>query len=223
MTTTREELQRQPTQGLISRLVSETDPVMQRRLAFELGRRQETIAVGHLQKLLGSDDARVRAAAVEALGKIGDETAAPDILNLFADETQPAEVRDTCAYALARLQYSPALDQLFRALVDPALSVRRGAVAAIITLGGETVHDRLMAQAELEKDPDLQTQMRSVSRPHPPLRPFLGTTLTSNSPLPGPPELAQPPKQPPLEKNPPMDLDFLSEFEVPFKAPHQAA
>src|SRR5208282_1699033 len=89
--------------------------------------------------LLSSDDARLRASVAEALGKIGDDCVGGDLALLLSDEQQPVFVRDTCAYALARLAYAPALDVLRAAARDPHESIRNcasSAIAAILSSRG---------------------------------------------------------------------------------------
>jgi len=76
----------------------------------------------------------VRAAVAEALGKIGDDSVGSDLARLLADQHQPVFVRDTCAYALARLAYAPALDILLVAVKDPHATVRTCAVSAIAAI-----------------------------------------------------------------------------------------
>ncbi len=84
-----------------------------------------------LRALLDSPEPDVRSAAAEALGKIGDRSAGDELARLLADAKQPVFVRDTCAYALARLAYAPALDVLISALRDPNETVRNCASAAV--------------------------------------------------------------------------------------------
>jgi HEAT repeat protein len=182
MTTLRDELRDTRTELLLWHLMKDRDPVMQRRIAFELGRRKAREATGHLQGLLEkSPDVRTRAAAAEALGEIGDEAAGEDLVNVFSDDTQPAELRDTCAYALARLGYEPALGRLFRGLLDPAPSVRRCALSAIASIGGEAELELIGMQAELEPDQELKLEMQTISAGHRTLFSFSAAALPSLS------------------------------------------
>ncbi len=107
------------------------DPERQRKAAFEAGRRAMREAAELLRALLDSPEPDVRSAAAEALGKIGDRSAGDELARLLADAKQPVFVRDTCAYALARLAYAPALDVLISALRDPNETVRNCASAAV--------------------------------------------------------------------------------------------
>ena len=84
-----------------------------------------------LRALLDSPEPDVRSAAAEALGKIGDRSAGDVLARLLSDEKQPVFVRDTCAYALARLAYAPALDILINALRDRHQTARNCASAAV--------------------------------------------------------------------------------------------
>ncbi len=105
-----------------------------RKIAGELGRRGSRQAVEPLRSLLSSEDADLRAAAAEALGKIGDASAGGELTLLLSDEQQPVFVRDTCAYARARLAYAPALDVLRAAAQDPRPSIRNCASSAIAAI-----------------------------------------------------------------------------------------
>jgi HEAT repeat protein len=64
----RDYLERESDEVLLWQLGS-SGPERQRRIAFELGRRRASKAVPDLRKLLASPEARVREAAVEALGR----------------------------------------------------------------------------------------------------------------------------------------------------------
>jgi HEAT repeat protein len=128
--TLRDQLRRRSKELLLADL-SAADPETQRKAAFEAGRRGMREAAESLRALLDSSEPDVRSAAAEALGKIGDRTAGDELARLLADEKQPVFVRDTCAYALARLAYAPALDVLISALRDPNETVRNCASAAV--------------------------------------------------------------------------------------------
>jgi HEAT repeat protein len=128
--TLRDQLRRRSKELLLADLAS-GDPERQRKAAFETGRRGMREAAELLRALLDSPESDVRSAAAEALGKIGARTAGDDLARLLADKKQPVFVRDTCAYALARLAYAPALDILISALRDPHQTVRNCASAAV--------------------------------------------------------------------------------------------
>ena len=107
-----------------------------RKIAAELGRRGAKGAVEPLRLLLRSNDPDLRASAAEALGRIGDDSVGSELAQLLADQQQPAFVRDTCAYSLARLAYGPALDVLRAAAKDSHESIRRCALNAIAAIAG---------------------------------------------------------------------------------------
>src|SRR5712692_8648429 len=127
--TLRDQLRRRSKELLLADLAA-GDSERQRKAAFEAGRRGMREAAELLRALLDSPEPDVRSAAAEALGKIGDRSAG-DKLARLADEQQPVFVRDTCAYAVARLAYAPALDILISALWDPHQTVRNCASAAV--------------------------------------------------------------------------------------------
>lgn len=129
----RDRLRREPDERLVSSLLR-SDPEIQRKIAYELGRRGASGAAAALRILLRSSEPEVRAAAAEALGRLNDHASGNPLTELLADQTQPTFVRDTCAYALARIAYSPALETLIAALNDPAETVRSSASAAIAAI-----------------------------------------------------------------------------------------
>ena len=128
--TLRDQLRRRSKELLPADLAA-GDSERQRKAAFEAGRRGMREAAELLRALLDSPEPDLRSAAAEALGKIGDRSAGDDLARLLADKKQPVFVRDTCAYALARLAYAPALDILISALRDPHRTVRNCASAAV--------------------------------------------------------------------------------------------
>jgi HEAT repeat protein len=131
--TMREQLRTEKSRTLVARLQS-ADADTQSKIALELGRRAETKAVEPLRELLSSKSPEVRAAAAEALGRIGVDSVGDDLATLLADRKQPEFVRDTCAYALARLAYVPALRILLKAYEDRSESVRRCARSAVFAI-----------------------------------------------------------------------------------------
>jgi hypothetical protein len=105
-----------------------------------------------LRELAMSPVASVRAAAIDALGKIGDVDAGPLLTQVLANQSEPIEVRDTAAYALGHLKYAPARDTLLGSLADREPSVRLCAVAALAALGDESVRRQLILLASVEQD-----------------------------------------------------------------------
>src|SRR6266849_10844697 len=116
--TPRDQIRRRSKELLLADLAA-GDPERQRKAAFEAGRRAMGEVAELLRALLDSPEPDVRSPAAEALGKIGDRSAGDKLARLLADKKQPVFVRNTCAYALARLAYAPALDILISAQRDP--------------------------------------------------------------------------------------------------------
>lgn len=143
-------------------LLEKSDAEMQARICFEFGRRQSNGAVEPLRKRLKSEDALLREAAAEALGKIGDPSVGEDLLRLFSDENQPVPVRDTCAYALGRLAYKPAVQKLLAALADPSSTVRSCAVAALSTIGDAEIRGPVEIALETEREPTVRRAMQGL-------------------------------------------------------------
>lgn len=134
----------------------------QARVCFELGRRQSKAAVESLRRRLTSKSALVREAAAEALGQIGDPSAGDDLLRLFSDRTQPVPVRDTCAYALGRLAYKPALPKLLTSLADPTPTVRSCVVAALSAIGDAETRGPVQIALQTERDVSVRRAMQSL-------------------------------------------------------------
>ena len=103
--TLREILRRQSDAELLWNL-DEKPADVQAKICLELGRRRTKDAVAKLRSRLGSPNAALREAAAEGLGEVGDPSVAEDLLELLLDRGQPEGVRDTCAFALAKLKYS---------------------------------------------------------------------------------------------------------------------
>jgi HEAT repeat protein len=110
--------------------------------------------VGTWRERLADEDPWVRAGAVEALGRLGDDgaAAAPDLLRLL--ESDPAEVvRARSARALGRIGHAPAREPLLRALEQGSLAVRKEAAAGLVALGAaERVLETLLGQLDARPD-----------------------------------------------------------------------
>lgn len=90
---------------------------------------REAAAVPGLLDALTSDDARVRAAAVRALGEIGDPTAVSPLLHILIDDAD-SDLRWAATGALGRIGPA-ALPGLLAALRDDNWKVRRSAAEAL--------------------------------------------------------------------------------------------
>ncbi len=140
-----------------------TDPEFQGPIALELGRRKCREAVPLLMARLSSPDARLREAAAEALGRIGDASVGAGLLRLFEDASQPEAVRDTCAFALGRLRFEPAVTALISALTDLSRTVRVCAVAALAAIGREEIRRDIELVSEVERDPQVRQAMQRAA------------------------------------------------------------
>ena len=89
--TIREQLRSEKSRTLLSRLQG-ADADTQSKIALELGRRAEARAVESLRDLLASKSPEVRAAAAEALGRIGIDSVGDDLARLLA-RSKGARVR----------------------------------------------------------------------------------------------------------------------------------
>ncbi len=157
----RDLLQSEPDAELLL-LLEKPNEEMQAKVCFELGRRRTKAAVESLRQRLTSKNPLVREAAAEALGQIGDSSAGDDLLRLFSDGTQQVSVRDTCAYALGRLAYKPALPRLLASLADPSSTVRICAVAALSAVGDADIRDPVEIALETERDAKVRDAMQGL-------------------------------------------------------------
>jgi HEAT repeat protein len=125
---------------------------VQAKICLELGRRRAKEAVGNLRSRLGSAHEELREAAAEALGEIGDASAAEDLLKLLLDRAQPEGVRDTSAFALAKLKYSPAIAELVSSLSDPSPSVRLCVTATLAAIRNPVIRERVEQALAIESE-----------------------------------------------------------------------
>ncbi len=151
-------------------LLEAAEVEVQRVACHELGRRHIKEAVALLVRRLESADLTIREAAADALGMIGDPQAGPALLELFADNKQPEQIRDTCAYALARLVYRPALPKLLAALSDPSSTVRSCAVAALAAIGEPQTRQLLEMACVTESNDEVRAAMRALIEELPTVR-----------------------------------------------------
>src|SRR5260370_427539 len=103
--------------------------------------------------------ARGGGAGAESVGEIGDASAAEDLLKLLLDREKPEGVRDTCAFALAKLKYSPAIAELASALSDPGPSVRLCVTAALAAIRNPVVRERAEQTLAIESDTAVRVAM----------------------------------------------------------------
>jgi HEAT repeat protein len=156
--TLRDILRRQSDAELLWNL-DEREADVQAKICLELGRRRTKDAVASMRSRLGSPNAALREAAAEALGEIGDPSAAEDLLKLLLDREQPEGARDTCAFALAKLKYSPAVAELASALSDPAPSIRLCVTAALAAIRNPVVRERVEQALAIESEPAVRAAM----------------------------------------------------------------
>ncbi len=135
---------------------------VQRVVSHELGRRRIKSAVPLLLRRLTSVDPRLRESAADALGMIGDPNAGHALLDLFADGAQPEEIRDTCAYALGRLAFRPALPTLLAGLADPSPTVRCCVVAALAAIAEAKVREAVEIALATEQNGEAKRAMQGL-------------------------------------------------------------
>lgn len=141
--------------------LDQRSPDVQAKICLELGRRKVK-AVGAVRSRLSSQESALREAAAEALGEIGDLSAAPKLLNLLLDRNQPEGVRDTCAFALAKLKYGAGVAEVASALNDPSPSVRLCVIAALLAIGKAEVCEQVEFALAIETDETVKVAMRKL-------------------------------------------------------------
>jgi hypothetical protein len=165
--TVRDVLRRQSDARLLWALASTIDPVWQRRICLELGRRNSRMATADILRLLEaalvSEEWRVVEAACEALGEMRAEDAGPAMTTLLARTDLPVGVRDTAAFALAKLEYRPATPVLIASLADPNKSVRLCAIAALRAISDPGTATRVEAFIPTESDAEVEGSLRALA------------------------------------------------------------
>jgi len=112
---------------LITAFGQASDNVARQILAYILGKRHAKTAVPILAGSLYDNDPYVRAAAADALAKIGSSAAGKTLLERFIQEDDDG-VRQMLAIALGAVHYRPAIEALRQGLRNPS-GMLRGCVA----------------------------------------------------------------------------------------------
>ncbi|HUV39166.1 MAG TPA: HEAT repeat domain-containing protein, partial [Planctomycetota bacterium] len=120
-----------------------------------LSAKRDRAAAGLLMTRLKDDDARVAAAAAEALGQLGAAEAQPALMNLLG--SPDAEVRRAAAGALGKLKARAAVPGLVKLLDDPNDFVSVAAADALAQIGETSAVEPLAAQLTRRETPHLKT------------------------------------------------------------------
>lgn len=104
---------------------------------------------------LKSEDLEVRRSAVVALGRIGDSTATPALIESLNDESLAIDV----ANALGQIGDARAVDGLLNQIGNADASVRQAAVSALNSLSVPTMSERIIP---LLRDPDPNVRESAV-------------------------------------------------------------
>jgi HEAT repeat protein len=127
------------------------DALVRSEAANRLGRSQSPEALAPLLATLKDDpDTRVRAAAAQALGHLGDPATTSNLLAALSD-AEP-EVRRMAAYSLGRLRAASAVPALISATADLDRGVRTSASLALAQIGEPAVAPLLELHAAGESD-----------------------------------------------------------------------
>jgi len=120
-----------------------------------LGRTADGRQIERLFAILEGDDHVLRAAAVDALGWLGDARAVPALIAIVGQPADHEAVREVAAEALGKLGQTDAVPHLIAALTDPNEWVRRAAAVALGALGDTRAVEPLSA---LLQDEDTMVQ-----------------------------------------------------------------
>lgn len=146
--------------GIVDALVTrlgDTRPGVRSEAALALGLIRDARAVGALDALARRDaDVRVRAAALESLGKIGGAVAALTARDLLEDDVDD-RVRRTAALALSWIAPDFASEVLARSLRDVSERVRIASAAGLGNLATPEAINALEAALQLDDD-DLRAE-----------------------------------------------------------------
>jgi HEAT repeat protein len=182
-------------------LLDDPDPIFRGRAAYLLGSVRDPFSVGPLYKKLKDPDRDVRIQVIQALCDLGDERSLEGILQLLETEdvgladfvmqaaekfgsrssgplraalkTESPRIRGGAAMALGRLRLPETLPDLFEALGDRDISVRRSVVKALDSYHHISAADGLLTAL---KDRDLEVQdyaTSALARLHPDIHPIL--------------------------------------------------
>jgi HEAT repeat protein len=116
-------------------------------------------AVSALVAAMADNEPWVRGNAVEALGKIGDILALPDIIIALEDSDQV--VRATAAEALGAFRDTRSEEELKKALSDQEWSVRLNAVKSLGKIGDKAVIDVLKPMKN-DSNHDVRIKLREA-------------------------------------------------------------
>lgn len=96
-------------------------------------------SIPFLIEVLGHSDRFVRQLAVNALGRLGAESAGPQIIELLGDPD--VEVQAAAALALGKLKHKSAIPHLLKMVCMPRWTTSNSAAEALTYFGDDVIHD----------------------------------------------------------------------------------
>lgn len=130
---------------------SETDPLLQELYALLAGSLRSHSALPRVLSLLHSGTLEVQAAALKALGALGNPESFTDVLPLVEHEAWV--LRGQAAKVLGILGGSEAIPHLARLMGDPVYDVRRNAAYALSQLGSNGIKALERIASDADGDP----------------------------------------------------------------------
>lgn len=110
-----------------------------------------------LRVLRRTKNAKVRAAAAEALGDLNIKRAGPELLRLLrSQKKQPVYVRDTAILALGLLRYQPAERTLIKEVASPHRTIRYCSAKALGLLKSRKAIPTLIQRQSRERNPQIK-------------------------------------------------------------------
>lgn len=139
------------------------DPVVRRLALHGVGLRRDAEALGYVKHLLNDPDAQVARAAAEALGRIGDRSSTPLLLECLA-KPHDRVLEHSLIYAVIEIGD---VDGATKALASEKSVVRRGALIALDGMKGGGLKPEVVAKELSSADASLKEAAWWIAGRHP--------------------------------------------------------
>ncbi|MEW6359212.1 MAG: HEAT repeat domain-containing protein [Planctomycetota bacterium] len=140
--------------GLKKTIETAANPMAKAQAIRELANKKDPDTAPIFIKRLDDADAAVRRAAADALGTLGQKTAAEPLMGLLADKDP--KVRQAAVTALGLIKAQSAVDSIVKILNDKDAGVQREAVFALVRIGDKSAVETLKKYSKTLKDMDFK-------------------------------------------------------------------